>query len=225
MAAPRITAGGKERIESASALYKDAFRDDPVVTYMLCNLSIEARYTYLMSYFRALMTGAGLNNAIFEEAADWSACSVLMPPGCRADNTWTLLSAGLPQVLWKIGFKGCYRMLGEYAPLTDAAKAKGLKGAKEYWYIFFVATDKPSRGKGLSSALLRKAQERAQADGLPLWLEATTEYSWKLYAKLGFETVEELRLGEGVAAVSGTQCKGGPGLPIWAMVWWPPKAA
>ena len=223
MTETRITTGGKERVERTVILYKDAFRNDPVITYMLCNLSRVARYAYLHSYFTSLLTAAGLNGAAFHEANDFGACSVVIAPGRRVDNPWTLVPAGLLGALWKLGFSGCMKMLVEYGQLSDAAKAKGLGEPKTYYYVFFVATEEKSRGKGLSSALIRKAQENARRDSLPLWLEATTEYSWKLYEKLGFETVDRWVLGKGHAAADGTAEKGGDGVPVWGMVWWPSK--
>lgn len=62
---------------------------------------------------------------------------------------------------------------------------------------------------------------RAKAAGVPLWLEATTEDSHRLYERCGMKTVEKMILGEGVAASNGTAQKGGEGVPMWAMVWWP----
>jgi GNAT superfamily N-acetyltransferase len=115
-------------------------------------------------------------------------------------------------------------MLSEFTGLSEAAKKKGLKGQKMYYYIFFIATREDQRGKGLSSELIRKCQERARSEGVPAWLEATTENSQRLYARLGFQVVERMVLGKGVAAADGTQCKGGEGVPIWAMVWWPDES-
>jgi len=222
---PEITTGGIVRVERTSLLYKDAFRDDPVIRYMLSNLSPAARHEYLYSYFVSLLSAAGMNGASFAEADDFGACLVLMHPGRRVDNVWTLIPAGFLGVLWKLGVGGCRRMLGEYEPLTDASKIKGLKGCKGYYYVFFLATREAARGQGLSSALMSKAQETARADGVPLWLEATTEYSWRLYQKLGFETIDVITLGKGRADAEGSQQKGGEGVSVWTMVWWPPKAA
>ncbi|KAK5132609.1 hypothetical protein LTR08_008808 [Meristemomyces frigidus] len=222
---PQITTGGRERVPQTSILYSDSFRTDPTVTYMLANLSPPARHAYLYTYFTALVTGAALNHAVFSEAADFSSCLVLMPPGCRADNPFTLLQAGLLGVLWNIGLKGVWRMLAEFGPMTDAVKAKGLKGRTKYYYVFFVATHAEARGRGHSSALIRDAQARATEQGVPLWIEATTEYSWRLYESLGFETVERMALGKGVVAADGTPKVSGEGVALWGMVWWPSKLA
>jgi hypothetical protein len=48
-----------------------------------------------------------MNHGEFAEADDWKCCGVLMPPGSRVDNTWTLLPAGFIPMLWNIGVRGC----------------------------------------------------------------------------------------------------------------------
>lgn len=89
--------------------------------------------------------------------------------------------------------------------------------------MFFTATREDGRGKGLCSATIRHQQEMATRDGLPVWLEATTAHSMKIYAKLDFQTVDEIKLGAGKVDASGNPCKGGDGVRIWAMIWWPEK--
>lgn len=210
-----------ERIPKTATLYADAFRTDPVITYMLCNLTPERKNAWLYSYFTRLLTAAGLNGATFDEAQDFTSVQVIIPPGKKADNLWTLIPAGIIGALWMVGFQGCKRMMSEFTGLSEKAKKKGLKGENKYFYIFFIATREDQRGKGLSSALIRKCQERARNKGLPVWLEATTEKSQRLYSKLGFELVERMVLGKGVAGPDGARLKGGEGVPIWAMVWWP----
>lgn len=64
-------------------------------------------------------------------------------------------------------------------------------------------------------------QRTAQADNLPIWLEATTPSSRGLYLSMGFEEVEEIVLGKGKVAADASLQAGGPGIPLWAMVWWP----
>lgn len=70
-----------------------------------------------------------------------------------------------------------------------------------------------------------KWQELATRDQIPIWLEATTSYSMKIYESLGFETVDKMVLGRGKADETGQQCQGGDGVPIWAMIWRPKSIA
>lgn len=218
-----ITSGGAERVPQTAALYKDAFRSDPAITYVLGGLPEIQRHAYLEEYFTRIATAAALNAAIFEEAEDYSSCSIIVPPGKSVDNPWTLIPAGIFQVLWKLGFSGCWRMLGEYEPATAEVRKAALGSVREFYYLFFVATREDARGKGLSSALIGKLQERAKQEGVPVWLEATTEYSAKVYAKLGFERVGPVVLGKGHADADGTKKVGGQGVVVQCMIWWPEK--
>lgn len=68
---------------------------------------------------------------------------------------------------------------------------------------------------------MRDHQQTAQAANLPIWLEATTPGSHALYLSMGFEDVEEIVLGKGKVAIDATIQPDGPGIPVWAMVWWP----
>jgi hypothetical protein len=68
-------------------------------------------------------------------------------------------------------------------------------------------------------------QDEAWRLELPIWLEATTERSRKLYLSLGFEDVEEVTIGVGEAAADGSMEIGGQGVTLWAMIWWPKSCA
>lgn len=95
-------------VASATALFVKAFETDPVILWLLSSMVPEARTAYLPQYFNALLTAAAMNEASFMEANNWESCSVLMPPGKRVDNTWTMLQAGFVPVLWNIGVKGVH---------------------------------------------------------------------------------------------------------------------
>lgn len=69
-------------------------------------MSPDARLAYLPKYFDGLLTAAALNKASFAEVDNWKCCGVLMPPGCRVDNIWTILPAGFIPMLWNIGVGG-----------------------------------------------------------------------------------------------------------------------
>jgi ribosomal protein S18 acetylase RimI-like enzyme len=220
-----ITTGGKERVGEAAKINGIAFRDDPVMSYFMSSFGTERRHEYMPEYMKSILTAAALNAAIFYEAEDFASIMVLMQPNKRVDNPWTWLPAGLIPALLKIGFKGFLRMIMEYEPETDKLRRKAMINGthQNCYYVFFVATSAEHRGRGLSSALLREAQATAAQNGLPLWLEATTEYSWKLYSKLGFETVGTLVLGKGRVGSDGLDKKDGEGVPVRGMVWWPPS--
>lgn len=74
---------------------------------------------------------------------------------------------------------------------------------------------------GLAKAIMREHQDMAQAENVPIWLEATSRNSRDLYLSLGFQEVEEIILGRGKVDANATLKVGGSGIPLYAMVWWP----
>lgn len=74
---------------------------------------------------------------------------------------------------------------------------------------------------GLAKSIMQYHQSIAQARNLPIWLEATTPSSRNLYLSLGFQEVEEIVLGKGKVAADASVQPGGPGIPLYAMVWHP----
>jgi hypothetical protein len=103
-----------------------------VITYALSTLPKQERDAYLPEYFTALLTAATLNCASIDyvegapegssgddgahdadgkmpeglASSEWKSVGVLMPPGKRVDNPWTLLQAGLLGATWKVGLRG-----------------------------------------------------------------------------------------------------------------------
>ncbi|CDM26315.1 Acyl-CoA N-acyltransferase [Penicillium roqueforti FM164] len=216
-----ITHGGDSMLDSVAALNGRVFDTDPVITYMLLDMSQQKRLAYLPTYWTALIKSALLNRAVITEADGWKAASVMIPPGGYVDNAWTLLCAGFLGVLWKIGLPGVKRLWFEFSGMTDNAKRLGLRGQSQYYYVFSLGTEHEHRGKGLAKAIMRDHQQAAQAANLPIWLEATSTGSRALYLSMGFEEIEEIRLGKGKVAADASPQPDGPGVSLWAMVWWP----
>ena len=119
----KITSGGKgpisfvivgrppltqlpERTQQATELLSRAFSSDPVITYLLNVLPASKQLSYRRSLFDVLLTAGGLNGAAFSEADGWQSCAVLMHPGRRIDNPFTLVQSGFFSILWNLGVKG-----------------------------------------------------------------------------------------------------------------------
>lgn len=52
------------------------------------------------------------------------------------------------------------------------------------------------QGRGLGGALMRPMLERCDREGLPAYLEASSERSAALYERLGFQIIDELRVAD-----------------------------
>ncbi|KAL4978854.1 hypothetical protein BDW66DRAFT_157741 [Aspergillus desertorum] len=222
MPSPAITISSWENLEPASNLLGRVFDRDPVLRFMLCDLSDEQYNEYLQPYWRGLCRTALLNRALILEAAGLKSVAVILPPGRAVYSLWTIVPAafGFTGVLWRIGISGCIRMLGDYSRPVNAAKRRVL-GNRQYYYVFAIGTEYEHQGKGLARAVLESQKETARCSEVPIWLEATTEYSRNLYLSLGFEEVEQITIGQGRVNEDGFLQKDGQGVTLWAMVWWP----
>ena len=88
---------------------------------------------------------------------------------------------------------------GELARLMilGTAMAEGHPHDRPHWYLNVVSTLPSSQGRGLGAAVLRPVLERADADGLPCYLESTNPRNRTLYYRQGFEDIGELPLDGG----------------------------
>ncbi|KAI0884539.1 uncharacterized protein GGS22DRAFT_163759 [Annulohypoxylon maeteangense] len=223
MASPRefkFTSGGKEYIDKTIKILTPAFHQDPVFAWLLHKCPIPKLLSRL---FRALFKQASLNKAILVEVDDFSCCGILIPPGARLDNPWTMLRAGLIPALVYLGPGPLKRAIFDYQESIQfpIEKVFTVEELKNHWYVFIMGTSVDHRRQGFASALLAHMQERAKSDGRPIWLEATTVQSRALYLKHGFEAVGEVVLGIGKVGPDGMPKKSGKGVSIWPMFWRP----
>ncbi|BDD64070.1 hypothetical protein MPDQ_005954 [Monascus purpureus] len=224
MAQTRITHGQAERVDAAASLFSHTFQDDPAIAYLFLNVSHEERVSFLESYFKRGIKAAVLNDSLITEIDDWKAAAVIVPPGASLEGFSTMLASGMLSVMWRMGISGCWRLLTDVAPQVDAAIKKAFKDQQpRYYYLYAIGTEHQHQRKGLAKAIIKQYQEMAQKDDTPIWLEASNRQSREVYLKLGFQDVEILTFGKGKVSPEGMRQPGGPGVPVWAMIWWPKR--
>ncbi|KAI0810056.1 hypothetical protein GGR55DRAFT_150854 [Xylaria sp. FL0064] len=241
-----VTQGSKEFIPHAVPVLTRAFRNDPIFNYFMVALSEEERKGYLSEFLTTLLRATILNDGFILEVSSWGCCAGMLPPGKKLDNPRTLFRAGLPAAVMRLkpigikvrGYPHCplyfpasrsltntlKRILIDHAMAVKRAKKKAFtpKEMSEYWYLFIIGTDTNRQRQGLGGILLEHMKGHALSHGRrPLWLEASNQNARKLYAKHGFEEVEEITLGVGLVGPDGLARKGGEGVKTWGMVWRP----
>ncbi len=65
-------------------------------------LSEEERKDYLPEFLKTLLKASVLNKGIILELSSWGCCAVMLPPGKKPDNPWTLFQAGLPAAVLQL---------------------------------------------------------------------------------------------------------------------------
>ncbi len=72
--------------------------------------------------------------------------------------------------------------------------------AEPHLYLALLGCDPPAQGQGRGSAALAPGLELADQDGLPAYLETSTERNLDFYARFGFRVVDQVQMpGDGPA--------------------------
>ncbi|MFJ8163323.1 GNAT family N-acetyltransferase [Streptomyces sp. NPDC096136] len=87
-------------------------------------------------------------------------------------------------------------ILGDTAPLFREAVEAAAEHAppEEHWYLAVVGADPAGQGQGHGAALLRSGLARADAAGLPVYLESSKESNLPFYEHFGFTVLGEAQL-------------------------------
>ncbi|WP_418955313.1 GNAT family N-acetyltransferase [Streptomyces tritici] len=166
------------RISRSLAL---AFDDDPMMRWFFPDAA--TREASLTSYFGTLFTRQYLRNAVCERTAD--AAAFWVPPEAQDK---AVPDAETIQELQNI--------LGDRAGVfRDAVGAAAQHTPQEpHWYLALIGADPAAQGQGQGAALLRSGLAKADAAGLPAYLESSKESNLPFYSHFGFTVRHEVRL-------------------------------
>jgi GNAT superfamily N-acetyltransferase len=176
MDASEVRAGTSHDVEALSHALAAAFEDDPIFGWLLPDAG---RYERLVLFF-ALEVG----DVILPSGTAWTS----------GDGTGACLE--LPPGGWRLPLRTQARHAPEFARVFGRSLPQALvtitkmerKHLREpHFYVPYVGVAPEGQGAGLGTMLLRRTLARADAEGLPTYLEATSERNAALYERLGFE--------------------------------------
>jgi GNAT superfamily N-acetyltransferase len=96
-----------------------------------------------------------------------------------------MLQLGLARVPFRLGLSGSRRLL----QALSATETFHRTVLGPHWYLVAVGTRAERRGQGLGSALVDVGASRADAAGVPCYLETAKESNTDFYARRGFEVI------------------------------------
>lgn len=96
-------------------------------------------------------------------------------------------------------------ILGDRAPVfRDAVETAGEHTPQEpHWYLAVIGADPAAQGQGHGAALLRSGLAKADAAGMPAYLESSKPENIPFYQYFGFTVREEVRLPGGGPVLRG----------------------
>lgn len=165
------------------AVLAEAFYDDPVIGWLMPDA--ERRPARLRRFFGIELRHLALPRGSIWTTSDLAGAALIMPPGkWRVPLRATLLEGG--------AFGARLGRAARFGAAMEWRHAREVRGP--HYYVRDVGVLPAAQGKGLGSALLRPALAQCDREGLPAYLEASSERNAALYERLGFELTGELRV-------------------------------
>ncbi|WP_205698706.1 N-acetyltransferase [Conexibacter sp. SYSU D00693] len=161
-----------------------AFMDDPVFCWVFREVHDRERWgRHVFSLTARRLVPHGLSHRLDGGGALWAA------PGRWRETPWQALALAARTV----------RGVGWRAPLVvrHLLALEGRHPPGRHLYLSTLGVCPEHRGRGLGSALLEPGCARADAQGLPAYLESSNPRNLSLYRRLGFTTTGEHQLPDG----------------------------
>jgi GNAT superfamily N-acetyltransferase len=177
----------RKQIRETTRVLARAFDDSPLMVH--CFPSDRHRPSILRSFFRVAIRDAFAFGSVYAARDDDRVlgAAVWLPPGAYPPST-------LRQVRQLTGtFK-----IGPLAPRSVQPSLRYLRATEQahpkspHWYLAVLGVDPAHQGRGLGGRLLEPGLTRADADGLPAYLETDKERNLAFYARHRFGLVDTL---------------------------------
>lgn len=139
-----------------------------------------------------VLYGAILHDC-FSQGEVWAtphcrAIACWLPPERAYPGFWRQAWAGMWRLAFWPGPRGLLRLMA-YDQVGQALHHQF--AGDPHWYLSVIGVDPGFQRQGLAGQLLRPALERAQAAGLPCYLETHDPVNVPLYERFGFRVCEE----------------------------------
>ncbi len=141
--------------------------------------------------------------------SDGAGVASWLPPTCAVPGLVRQIRGGMLGMPWHFGLRG-FRILVEYD--NEARRLHHQHAPMPHWYLAAIGVEPEFQGQGVGSALMTPMLARADAEGVPCYLDTHVEKNVRLYERHGFEIAEYVELA-------------GHPIPIWSMLRKPRGAA
>lgn len=177
----------KNQIHKATEIMVDAFNQDPMFQYIEPeNVTKKEKISFI--FWNSTLELAQNYQHIYT-TKDIKGIAAWMPPEVYPMGVLDilkLLRLGFYKMPFTLGFEGLKRFLPLFE-LMDKYHSQNMH--QPHWYLFGLGVSSSSQGQGIGRSLIQPILNRADAEGLPCYLETFTEKGVHFYQKNDFEVV------------------------------------
>ena len=111
------------------------------------------------------------------------------------DDMWCTMRSGMWRLHYQLSREGKTRWFDEFMPLLHDTKMQVLGERDDNsWYLVYLGTRPEYQGQGLAKKLIREVTDKADAEGLPVYLESSNPRNPVIYRKYGFSISRTIHL-------------------------------
>ena len=169
-----------------SAMLARAFFDDPLTSHLLGE---PARRPQALPRMFRLLLKLGLPYKSCYVTSGCEAATLWRPPGGWHVTLWNYV-VNAPDLIAIFGG-------GVLNVMRTMDRVEKVHPQEPHWYLQTIGTEPTLQGKGYGSLLMRDQLTRADATGLPCYLESSKDTNVPIYQSFGFEVTGEIKLANG----------------------------
>ncbi len=175
---PEVRPASTEDATSLERALAEAFMDDPIFSWLMPNERTRARR--LRRFFAIELRHLVLPRGTAWTSGEMAGAALVLPPKAWSTPPHVALLQGR-----------CFGMqLHRAAGLL--AQIERLHLREPHYYFAYIGVAPGAQGQGLGSGIMRPTLERCDEQGVPAYLEASSERNAALYERLGFRPIREV---------------------------------
>ena len=172
---------------AAALTLAEAFSADPLLEILAPD---PARRVKLGPSMMAVLLAYGLRYGHVWADDDASAVAIWLHPESGPMTMRRMLRAGMWRAPSMLGLDG----MGRMSKAISATEGFHKQVEGPHWYLMTVGTRTARQGQGLGSTLVEMGTSRADAAGVPCYLETGTDSNIAFYQRRGFEIIGQADL-------------------------------
>jgi len=179
-----ITRLAEGQVEEAGEMLGRAFHDNPMSLYILPDEGDRTRH---LGWMFGTSTRYGcLFGEVYTTTGRIDGAAVWLTPESPPMSRETAGRAGMAELPQKMGPEAFQRLMVMKSHFDELRRRDA---PEPHWYLWVLGVDPPRQGQGVGGALLQPVLARADADGLPCYLETDKPINVPFYQRHGFEVV------------------------------------
>jgi ribosomal protein S18 acetylase RimI-like enzyme len=180
----------KRDVIQASKILADAFQHDPLWNKIYeGDPGIEKRF---QAFFEGGVRYCLKYGEVYAPSKDLEGVMGLVPGKYADMNWWRSIRSGTMSVGMRMGLSAAMKMGTILKPIT--ADRRGNMAACTFLYVLVIGVAPEQQGKGFGRKLIDAAIEKAEQEGLHLYLETEAEENVRMYEHFGFRLLNRITL-------------------------------